>query len=180
MDKDFEMLQLLLPFMIASALGITADAPAGPPEAIAALPVTGTATEPAPDTAARTPEPQEPTGQFTTATEVKPILGMTRANWVAVREYDGQDLIYFTQLMSWRCGLWEVRYGLNGEAPVTSLPMEPCHPDTNSPNAMTDMDAFPVYLTAPLGTIESVTVSLTYDDGSTEEASFERKAILMP
>ena len=76
-------------------------------------------------------EDQTPSGKFTTATEVKPILDMTKANWVALREYQGQDLLYVTHLMAWRCGLHEMRYSVNGE-PMQVWPM----PNSFPPAAM--------------------------------------------
>ncbi|MCZ4350994.1 hypothetical protein O4H61_00555 [Roseovarius aestuarii] len=123
-------------------------------------------------------EPQTPTGKFTTATEVKPILGMTRANWVAVREYDGQDLIYFTHLLAWRCGLHEIRYSVNG-GPLELWAMPPCLLDTNAPNAI-DTDLGLPYIARPLGSVSAMQVELLYDDMTTETASFQRSDILMP
>jgi len=55
---------------------------------------------------------------FTTVEQVKPILGMTKANWIAVREYEGQDLLYFTHLATYRCALSEIRYGVNSDLAI--------------------------------------------------------------
>lgn len=115
---------------------------------------------------------------FTTAAEVKMILDATKAQWIAVREWEGQDLIYFTNLLAWRCGLTSVSFSVNGE-PAEALTMEPCHEDTATPNALMATDILP-YVTKPLGSVQSVTVSVTYDDDTPDEASYERKAVLMP
>lgn len=115
--------------------------------------------------------------QFTTAPEVRPILQATKGAWVAVREYDGQDLVYFTQLLSWRCGLSEIRYGLNGAPAETLFPMEPCYEGTATPNAVKSDD---IYLRAPLGSVQGIALQITYDDGTTEAASFARAQVLMP
>lgn len=115
---------------------------------------------------------------FTTAAEVKPILTATKPNWIAVREWDGQDLVYFTNLLAWRCGLASVRYSING-GPQELLDLEPCHEDTAQPNALL-METIQPYITLPLGSVETVTVTVTYDDDSPDEASYDRKAVLMP
>ena len=73
---------------------------------------------------------------MTTAAEIRPILTATKPQWVAVREYDGKDLVYFTNLLAWRCGVTSVSYGLNGAAPETVLPMEPCYEAEATPNAL--------------------------------------------
>ena len=132
------------------------------------------------DNATSAPESQTPTGLYTTATEVKPILAMTRASWVAIQETDGTDYVYFTNLLAWRCGLWEIRYGLNGAAPDMILPLEPCYAETASPNAITDPIAYPIYITAPGGSVTSVDLEIDFDDGTTDAAVFARQSVLMP
>lgn len=124
------------------------------------------------------PEPQDPTGKFTTATEVKPILTATKSAWLAVREYDGKDLLYFTHLAAWRCGLHEIRYMVNG-GPEQVFNLEPCHLETAQPNAL-KMDSHLPYLSFDLGAVRHVTVTLMYDDASTDSAQYARKDILMP
>lgn len=125
-----------------------------------------------------TAEPQVPTGKFTTAVEVKPILGATRGNWIAVREYDGQDLLYVTHLWSWRCGLVQMKIGLNGAAPEV-WDMPPCHEDQPAPNMIGESDGLP-YRSFVLGSIEKIDVELTYDDLSVESHSYDRAGVLMP
>lgn len=116
--------------------------------------------------------------QFTTAAEVKPILMATQANWVSVRAFNGQDLLYFTHLEAWRCGLDQILYSING-GPPTEWPMEPCYEGTATPNAITAQDRLP-YTVLPLGSVADVVVSLVFDDGTIEGAKFERAQILIP
>ncbi|MEM6620339.1 MAG: hypothetical protein AAF631_13715 [Pseudomonadota bacterium] len=113
--------------------------------------------------------------QFTTAAEVRPILEATRANWVAIREFNGRDLLYFTHLIAWRCGLSSIAYALNDEVEFTEWPMPECREGTANPARITETD--PVYTTLPIWNVGRVTVLLTYDDGTVSEASYDRTMI---
>lgn len=163
---------LYLPLVIGSFFGIAPDDDSAP-AMTAAAPTETAGTD-------RSPEDQTPTGKFTTAGEVRMILDMTKPQWIAIRPYEGQDLLYFTQLASWRCGLWDVHYGVNGAPPETPFDLEPCHDDSPTPNAMTQIEDFLPYITFPLDSLEQVEVRVTYDDGSTDTATYERSAVLMP
>ncbi|MBW4983030.1 hypothetical protein KZZ07_10795 [Mameliella sp. CS4] len=124
-----------------------------------------------------TAEQQVPSGKFTTAVEVKPILNATRSNWIAVREFNGQDLVYVTHLWSWRCGLVAIHIGLNGAEPEP-WPLPACDEDSPTPNAM-PADALP-YRAFPLNSVEEMTVELIYDDLSIDRATFNRTGALIP
>lgn len=155
------MIALILPYLVGTVLGIGGDDT--PPKA-----------------ATRAPEDQTPTGQFTTAAEVKPILLATKNSWVGLRTDGGQDLLYITHLLAWRCGLWQVNYGINGASPDTPIALEPCHTDTNAPNAITDVTGFPPFLVFEQARVETVTIQVTFDDGTSEIARFERSQIKLP
>jgi hypothetical protein len=116
---------------------------------------------------------------FTTAAEVRPILEATRANWVAVREFDGKDLVYFTHLIAWRCGLSEVRFTINDASDIYVWPMEPCYEDTAQPNAIKADEVLP-YVELPLGAAQTIAVVITMDDGSILSNGFARASVLMP
>ncbi|QFT59308.1 hypothetical protein FIU94_10770 [Sulfitobacter sp. THAF37] len=123
-------------------------------------------------------ESQVPSGKFTTAAEVKPILNATRGNWVALREYDGKDLLYVTHLWSWRCGLSALAISVNDE-PMQNWPLPPCHGDTATPNAILEADGLP-YLSLRGGGVARVTVQIVYDDLSMDAQTFQRAQVLMP
>ena len=174
------MLEFALPYLIAIALEmdppLQAEAMAqAEAAAVAEAPVTAMDS-----LAGREPEPQVPTGKYTTAVEIKPIMGMTKSNWAAVRLYEGQDLVYFTHMLSWRCGLWEIRYGINGNPADQVFEMEPCHEETAQPNAMTDVANYLPFITLPPESVETLYVEITYDDGTTDFAQFNRNEIEIP
>ncbi len=121
----------------------------------------------------------QPVQAQTTTAEVKPILTMIKGMWVSVREYDGNDLLYFTMLESYRCGLDGVKYGINSEVPDQVWEQETCYFDEAAPNAMKMEDGLP-FITLELGSVETVIVEITYDDGTTDTAMYERKAIMTP
>ncbi len=125
-----------------------------------------------------TAEPQTPSGKFTTAAEVKPILTATKANWVAVREYEGQDLLYVSTLWSWRCGLHAMAISVNDE-PMQNWPLPACHTEFATPNAILDQDGLP-YLTLKLGAVNTIDIQIVYDDLSMDAARYERGNVLIP
>ena len=96
----------------------------------------------------------------------KQILPVTKQAWVAFRNYDGRQWIYFTHLVVYRCGLAEIRYSIGSEALDESFPLPPCDPD--NPNAI-DPVAHPPYITLPLGTAVSIAVQVIYEDGEASE-----------
>jgi hypothetical protein len=123
-------------------------------------------------------DPQTPTGKFTTAAEVKPIMQATKGNWVAVREYDGHDLLYVTHIWAWRCGLHAMAISVNGET-MQNWPLPECHMKYTTPGAILEEDGTP-FLRMRLGSIETIEIQIVYDDLTIEAATFERGNVLIP
>ena len=116
---------------------------------------------------------------YTTAEEVRPVLEAIKDKWIAIRVEGDEDYVFFTPIVSWRCGVQEVRYGFNDEAPDRQLDMAACHEEFSNPNVVVDGDPIPL-VTAPAKSVESVTIRLIYDDGSLSEAVIPRKQVLIP
>ena len=94
------------------------------------------------------------------ADEQKKILDQFWTSWIAFREWQGLT-VYFTQVISYRCAIKEVHYGL-GDGPVDKVfKLPPCDPaDPNgAPEGAT------LYMKVPTKT-PSMRVQLTYVDGT--------------
>jgi hypothetical protein len=97
------------------------------------------------------------------------ILDMTSTSWLSFREFNGL-LVYYTHLMSYRCAIREVRVGIDSTVPDKVLKMPPCDPRDPS---VIPHDSQPYLKLAPA--TKSVSVELTYRDGSVSEVkSFRR------
>ncbi|MFT4277684.1 MAG: caspase family protein [Rhodopseudomonas sp.] len=97
------------------------------------------------------------------------ILDMTATSWLSFRDYNGL-LVYYTHLMSYRCAIREARIGIDSAVPDKVLKMPAC--DMRDPIAIPS-SATP-YFKLP-STVKSVSVELTYRDGSVSEIKTFRK-----
>ena len=66
------------------------------------------------------------------AAEVRPSSS-TRATGSRCGHFDGQDVIYFTNLLAWRCGTAAIMYGLNDDPPTTLFAVNPATAGTATP-----------------------------------------------
>ena len=97
------------------------------------------------------------------ADEQKKILEQFWTSWIAFREWQGMT-VYFTHLVTYRCAVREVRYGL-GDRPVDRVfKLPPC--DAADPNSVPENAT--LYMKVPPKTA-SMQVQLTYVDGSQSE-----------
>lgn len=97
------------------------------------------------------------------------ILDLTATSWLSFREFNGV-LVYYTQLMSFRCAIREARIGIDSAVPDKVLTMPPC--DVRDPSSI-PASATPYLNLAP--STRSVSVELTYRDGSVSEIKTFRR-----
>jgi hypothetical protein len=96
------------------------------------------------------------------------ILERMPSAWVSF--HPERELLYFTTLVSYRCALDSAVIGFDGGPLDTSLPLPDC--DGRNPHAV-PADARP-YLTVPKS-VRTVSVQLTYFDGSQSEVKMFRR-----
>ena len=94
---------------------------------------------------------------------MKNALGLTKNSWLAFRDYDGKTLLYFTHLISYRCALSDIAYGIDTESTPSNLELEPCN--EKDPYHVGDGK---IYIEIPTNA-KFASVRLTYKDGSQSE-----------
>jgi hypothetical protein len=96
--------------------------------------------------------------------QVKSILESTKDSWIAFRIYQGRQYYYVTHLLSWRCGVKQLRYSENSEALNKTWPLPKCN--KLLPNNIPD-DAKIHSKRMKTNTVKTLAIQLEYDDGTT-------------
>lgn len=91
----------------------------------------------------------------------KQVLDQFWTSWIAFDASGNRGLVYFTQMLSFRCAIKEVRYSLNGAALDKQLDLPPC--DEKNPYAIPD-NFMPYFKVG--NDVKSMSVQITYADGS--------------
>lgn len=91
----------------------------------------------------------------------KQIMEQFWTSWIAFDASGNTGLVYYTQMLSYRCAIAAVRYSLNGDALDRTLDMPPC--DEKDPYALPD-GFLPYFKVGP--EVSSMSVQVTYVDGS--------------
>ena len=90
----------------------------------------------------------------------KQILEQMPSNWVEFRDFQG-TLIYFTTLVTYRCAIAEVRYGLDGGQPLERYDLPRC----NASDPFSVPGDAKLFLKAPAKT-KTIHLQITWRDGT--------------
>ncbi|RWL76417.1 MAG: methyl-accepting chemotaxis protein [Mesorhizobium sp.] len=93
--------------------------------------------------------------------ENKQILDQFWTSWIAFDSGGNHGLVYFTQMLSYRCAIKEVHYSLNGTTLDKEFKMPPC--DAKDPYAIPS-DYQPYFKVKD--DVKSMAVQVTYTDGT--------------
>jgi len=94
----------------------------------------------------------------------KMILDRFSNSWISYRLWDGKQLAYFTHLISYRCALSRVEYGVDTNMPNKEFSLAKCDP-ANPHSVNSDGKTPKIYITIPKDT-RFMSVKLSYKDGT--------------
>ena len=97
--------------------------------------------------------------------EQKQILESMPGNWVEFREFQG-EMIYFTTLVTYRCAISELHFGLNAAKPLQRYDLPAC----NAADPFSVPEKAPLYIKVPVKT-QSINLQITWRDGTLSEVS---------
>ena len=95
--------------------------------------------------------------------QLKVMAEAAKGQWVAFRNWDGKQLIYFTIVVTYHCGLAEIRYSLNGAGLGERWPVPACNPQMPF---NVDAQKDKIYLALEPGSVSAVSLQLVYADGT--------------
>ncbi|MEM9332593.1 MAG: caspase family protein [Pseudomonadota bacterium] len=99
----------------------------------------------------------------------KDILDRFKTGWVSYRLWDGKQLIYFTHLISYRCAIETVMYGVDKDEPDTEFEIGECDP--SNPHAIPSSGPGSVVFSNIPKDTSFVSVKLSYADGTQSETT---------
>ncbi len=83
-----------------------------------------------------------------------------QVGWVAFRNFDGKQWIYFTPLVTLHCRLSEIRYSINSNDLDQTFPVPACNKALPF-SLPSDMGVDTIAIALPLGTAETISVQVT-------------------
>ena len=99
-----------------------------------------------------------PVALYKTMAEVNKVSG-----WVAFRNYDGKQWVYFTPLVTMHCGLKEIRYSINSDALDQKFALPECNPALPF-SLPADSGPEDIALTLPEGSAKTVSTQVVFTD----------------
>lgn len=107
-------------------------------------------------------------GRAPTPEMARTALDATSDQWIAFRNYNDRQWIYFTGIVTWHCALKQVRYSVNSDTLDQVFPLPECN--VHTPYNI-DPEKSPVYVTMKLGSAETIAVQLVFSDGTKSETN---------
>ena len=89
--------------------------------------------------------------------------------WVAFRNYNGKQLLYFSMLQTLHCRLAEIRYSINSEALDQTVDLVKCNKAIPFNIGEKDILQGRIYKSMPLDTAKWVAVQVVWEDGEKSE-----------
>ena len=108
------------------------------------------------------PQPGAAQSPVMPVAQMRAALEATAGQWIQFRNYDGRQWVYFTGLVTWKCGLSEIRYSVNSRDLGERFALPECNPQIPF---HIDPAKDQIYLTFAPGGARTVSVQIVYSDG---------------
>ena len=97
------------------------------------------------------------------------LEGNKASGWIAFRNFNGRQLLYFTTLQTLHCRLKEIRYSINNEDLDQRVELVKCNPAIPFSVGESDVMEGRIYKSMPLGTAFWAAVQVVWDDDTVSE-----------